>query len=64
MNITNLEEKFSFQNKEIYKIFQSELVFGDYFYNKTESKKGNNTIFGSTYRSEVNEYETGLGALA
>lgn len=61
MNITDLENKFSFQNKSIYSIFDETMIFGNYFGTKNVQKY---TVFGNSYKSEVNDYETTLGALA
>lgn len=50
-------------NKAIYKIYDSHLKFGDYF-SERNNWNGNITIFGGSYYSEINDYETEIGALA
>ncbi|KAL4444543.1 hypothetical protein ABPG74_016836 [Tetrahymena malaccensis] len=63
LNLTDIENKFSFTNKAIYKMFDTHMQFGDYFSEKN-NWKGNVTIFGGSYYSEINDYETEIGALA
>ena len=55
---------YGFEKKTIYRIFENEFMqFGDSISPKN-NWRGNITIFGGMYYSEINEYYTELGALA